>query len=178
LRPFVVTAATGAAFIAGLYLPLPAPDAPDPQEARSPRLSGLGSLSFPIATTSPDALFFFDQGLRLRLCRRHRQSLCGAQGRCTRRDDLCRSRHEHPQRSPGAAGGTRPDGVALSRAGRLPQAAETLRQALIEAPSSGYALHALREVSTALGDELGAREYGKLFDTARSGAKLPELDRL
>jgi tetratricopeptide (TPR) repeat protein len=69
-------------------------------------------------------------------------------------------------------------GVALFRAGRLPQAAETLRQALIEAPNSGYALHALQEVSTALGDTLAAREYGNLFDKAWSGARPPELERL
>lgn len=69
-------------------------------------------------------------------------------------------------------------GVALLRAGKLPQAAETLRRALIESPNSGYALHALREVSTALGDELAAREYGKLFDKAWVGTQLPELERL
>lgn len=69
-------------------------------------------------------------------------------------------------------------GVALYRAGRLREAAETLRQALIESPNSGYALYALKEVSGALGDDLAVREYGKLFQKAWSGANPPDLDRL
>jgi tetratricopeptide (TPR) repeat protein len=69
-------------------------------------------------------------------------------------------------------------GVALYRAGKLPQAAEVLRQALVEAPHSGYALYALKEVSTALGDTVAAAEYAKLYEKAWLGAQPPELDRL
>lgn len=69
-------------------------------------------------------------------------------------------------------------GVALYRAGKLPQAAEVLRQALLEAPHSGYALYALKEVSAALGDTVAATEYAKLYEKAWLGAQPPELDRL
>jgi tetratricopeptide (TPR) repeat protein len=69
-------------------------------------------------------------------------------------------------------------GVALFRAGKHREAAEMLRQALIEAPSSGYALYALKEVSSAIGDELAAQEYGKLLEKAWSGSQPPDLQRL
>jgi len=69
-------------------------------------------------------------------------------------------------------------GVALYRAGKLQQAAETLRQALMESPNSGYALYALKEVSAVLGDAVAAAEYGTLFEKAWAGAKPPDLDRL
>lgn len=69
-------------------------------------------------------------------------------------------------------------GVALYRAGKLPQAAEVLRQALLEAPHSGYALYALKEVSAALGDTVAAAEYAKLYQKAWLGAQPPDLDRL
>jgi len=68
-------------------------------------------------------------------------------------------------------------GVALHRAGKHREAAEMLRQALIEAPNSGYALYALTEVSMSLGDERAAQEYGKLFEKAWSGAQPPDLQR-
>jgi len=69
-------------------------------------------------------------------------------------------------------------GVALFRAGKPQQAAETLRHALLEAPNSGYALYALKEVSAALGDATAVAEYGKLFDKAWAGTNPPVLDRL
>ncbi len=69
-------------------------------------------------------------------------------------------------------------GVALWRAGKPQHAAETLRHALIEAPNSGYALYALKEIHTALGDTVAAAEYAKLFEKAWAGSKPPELDRL
>jgi tetratricopeptide (TPR) repeat protein len=69
-------------------------------------------------------------------------------------------------------------GVALYRAGKLPQAAEVLRQALLEAPHSGYALYALKEVSAAMGDNVAATEYAKLFEKAWLGTQPPDLDQL
>lgn len=42
-----------------------AAEVPVRQELRSPRIAGLGDLSYRITTQSPDAQFFFDQGLRL-----------------------------------------------------------------------------------------------------------------
>ena len=69
-------------------------------------------------------------------------------------------------------------GVALWRAGKLQHAAETLRQALIESPNSGYALYALKEIHATLGDTVAAAEYAKLFEKAWAGSKPPELDRL
>ncbi len=68
-------------------------------------------------------------------------------------------------------------GMALYKAGKLPQAGETLRQALIDFPNSGYALYALKDVSSALGDTAAAAEYSKLFDKAWAGSKPPALDR-
>lgn len=56
-----------------------------------------------------------------------------------------------------------------------------MRHALIEAPNSGYALYALyalKEINTALGDTVAAAEYAKLFEKAWAGPKPPELDRL
>lgn len=69
-------------------------------------------------------------------------------------------------------------GVALFKAGKPQQAAETLRQSLLEFPNSGFALYALKEVSTALGDATAAAEYEKLFHKAWVGAAPPSLDRL
>lgn len=69
-------------------------------------------------------------------------------------------------------------GVALFRAGKPREAAETLRQALLEFPNSGYALYALKEVSAALGDATAAAEYEKLFRKAWVGAAPPTLDKL
>lgn len=68
-------------------------------------------------------------------------------------------------------------GVALLRAGKLQHAAETLRHALLEAPNSGYALYALQQVSAAIGDNVAAAEYGKLFTKAWVGAAPPDLNR-
>jgi tetratricopeptide (TPR) repeat protein len=69
-------------------------------------------------------------------------------------------------------------GVALYRAGKLQQAAEVLRQALLESPNSGYALYAIKEVSAALGDTIAAEEYAKLFEKAWAGTAPPDLNRL
>lgn len=68
-------------------------------------------------------------------------------------------------------------GMAFYRAGKLEQAAETLRQALIDYPNSGYALYALKEVSAAQKDDIAAAEYAKLFQKAWAGTKPPMLDR-
>ena len=69
-------------------------------------------------------------------------------------------------------------GVALWRVGKVQQATEALRHALFEAPDSGYALYALKELSATQGDELAAAEYGKLFDKAWVGVSPPDLNRL
>ena len=69
-------------------------------------------------------------------------------------------------------------GVALYRAGKLQEAAEVLRQALVEAPNSGYALYALKEISAQLGDTLAAESYNTLFAKAWVGTKPPDLNRL
>lgn len=69
-------------------------------------------------------------------------------------------------------------GVALFKAGKRQQAAEVLRQSLLEFPNSGFALYAVKEVSAALGDSTAAGEYEKLFKKAWVGASPPSLDRL
>ncbi len=69
-------------------------------------------------------------------------------------------------------------GVASWRAGKTAQAEELLRQALLEAPNSGYALYALQEISRTAGDETAVAEYSKLLKKAWAGKTPPELDRL
>ena len=69
-------------------------------------------------------------------------------------------------------------GVALFRAGKPEYAIETLRQALLDAPNSGYALYALKEFSARIGDTVAAHEYGRLYENAWLGSAPPQLDRL
>ena len=68
-------------------------------------------------------------------------------------------------------------GVAYLRAGKYPRAAEALRQTLMDWPNNAYALYAMKEVSTAMGDQAAATQYGILFEKAWLGTKPPELDR-
>ncbi|MDX2141762.1 MAG: hypothetical protein SFV19_00280 [Rhodospirillaceae bacterium] len=69
-------------------------------------------------------------------------------------------------------------GVALLKAGRAKEAVEVLRRSLLDAPNNGWALHALVQASKAAGDDLGAREYAKLFAKAWVGQTPPSLDRI
>ncbi len=69
-------------------------------------------------------------------------------------------------------------GVALLRQGKTLAAEEALRRALFDAPSSGYALYALQEVSKVQKDETALREYGKLFEKAWAGTTPPDLDHM
>ena len=68
-------------------------------------------------------------------------------------------------------------GVAYFRAGKLPRAAEALRQTLMDWPNDAHALYAMKQVSAAMGDQAAATQYGILFEKAWLGSAPPELDR-
>jgi tetratricopeptide (TPR) repeat protein len=69
-------------------------------------------------------------------------------------------------------------GAALLMAGRVDQATEVFRAALIDAPNNGWALYGLMRAYEAKGDRLAKAEAEKLFTRAWAGDAPPDLARL
>jgi tetratricopeptide (TPR) repeat protein len=69
-------------------------------------------------------------------------------------------------------------GVALINAGRAQEAMDVLQRSLLEAPNNGWALFALKEAANLAGDQVAAREYGKLFEKAWVGNAPPDMNRI
>jgi tetratricopeptide (TPR) repeat protein len=69
-------------------------------------------------------------------------------------------------------------GAAQLMAGRAEEAAATFREALLEAPNNGWALHGLMQAYEAQGDQVARGETEKLFERAWAGSAPPDLARL